>query len=89
MRGRWLIVGAVLIVLAWVVASIAFRFWITDVVNFKSPVGSLAALLVLTGYLFVSAIVFLAGVQLDELLRKTTGGRARGVLELARAAMGR
>jgi membrane protein len=86
-EARWASAGALLVVATWVVASIAFRFWITDVVDFKTPVGSLSALLVLTSYLFVSAIVFLAGVQLDELLRQTTGGRARSVLELARTTL--
>jgi len=88
-QARWASAGAVLIVVSWIVASIAFRFWITDVVDFKTPVGSLSALLVLTAYLFVSAIVFLVGVQLDELLRQTTGGHARSLIEVARAAIER
>jgi membrane protein len=88
-EARWASAGAVLVVASWIVASVAFRFWITDVVNFRSPIGSLSALLVLTSYLFVSAIVFLVGAQLDELLRKTTGGRAHSLLDLARAALGR
>jgi membrane protein len=88
-QARWASAGAVLVVVSWIVASIAFRFWITDVVDFKTPVGSLSALLVLTGYLFVSSIVFLVGVQLDELLRKTTGGRAHSLIDIARAALGR
>jgi membrane protein len=88
-QARWASAGAVLVIVSWIVASIAFRFWITDVVDFKTPVGSLSALLVLTTYLFVSAIVFLVGVQLDELLRKTTGGRARSLIEVARTAIER
>jgi hypothetical protein len=35
-----------------------------------SPIGTLTTPLVLTRYVFVSAAVFLAGAQLDELLRK-------------------
>jgi membrane protein len=88
-QARWASAGAALVIVSWIVASIAFRFWITDVVDFKSPVGTLSALLVLTSYLFVSAIVFLAGVQLDELLRKTTGGRAHNLIDLARTAIER
>jgi membrane protein len=88
-QARWASAGAALVVVSWIVASIAFRFWITDVVDFKSPVGTLSALLVLTSYLFVSAIVFLAGVQVDEVLRKTTGGRAHSLIDLARTAIER
>lgn len=78
---RWASAGSLLVVGSWVVATLAFRAWVQDVADFRSPTGSLAGLLVLTGYLFVSACVFLVGVQLDELLRKETGGRARGLLQ--------
>src|SRR5262245_7648483 len=67
----WASLGAGLIVVAWVVASLLFRLWITYVADFKSPIGTLTTLLVLTSYVFVSTCVFLAGAQLDELLRKT------------------
>lgn len=67
-RTSWATLGAGMIVASWVVASILFRLWVTYVANFKTPAGSLTTLLVLTSYLF-SVVVFLAGVQLDELLR--------------------
>jgi membrane protein len=67
---RWASLGAAVIIVSWVIASVLFRLWITYVADFKSPVGTLTTLLVLTSYLFVSAVVFLAGAQLDELLRK-------------------
>jgi len=69
-RARWASLGAVVVVGSWAVASIAFRLYVTYLADFKSPVGSLTSLLVLTTYLFVSAIVFLVGVQIDEILRK-------------------
>jgi membrane protein len=67
---RWASAGSVLVIASWLVATLVFRLWIRYVADFKTPVGSLAGLLVFTGYLFVSAAVFLVGVQLDELLRK-------------------
>jgi membrane protein len=67
---RWATAGAGVILVSWVVASLLFRLWITYVADFKSPIGTLTTLLVLTSYVFVSATVFLAGAQLDELLRK-------------------
>jgi membrane protein len=81
-RARWASVGAVVVVGTWVVASILFRLYVSEVANFRTPVGSLTGLLVLTGYIYVSAIVFLVGVQLDELLRKSSGGQAKGAAEL-------
>ena len=80
---RWASAGSVLVICSWIVASLVFRY-LVSVANFKSPAGSLTALLMITGYLFVSSTVFLVGVELDETLRKETGGRARGLLDLAR-----
>ena len=67
---RWASLGAVFVVGSWIVASVVFGLYVRYLANFKSPVGSLTSLLVLTTYLFVSATVFLVGVQIDELLRK-------------------
>jgi membrane protein len=69
-EARWASAGSVLVIASWLVATVVFRLFIDYVADFKTPVGSLTGLLVFTGYLFVSAAVFLLGVQLDELLRK-------------------
>jgi membrane protein len=87
-QASWASVGAVLVVASWVVASVLFRLWITYVADFESPVGTLTTLLVLTSYLFVSATVFLVGVQLDELLRKSHPAGI-GILDHLREVLGR
>lgn len=69
-RVRWAGLGAAFVVGSWLVASLLFRVYITYLANFKSPIGTMTSLLVLTTYLFVSSNVFLVGVQVDELLRK-------------------
>jgi membrane protein len=66
---KWATIGGGAIVIGWAVASALFWLWIAYVANFRSPVGTMTTLLVLTSYLFVSAVVFLAGAQFDELLR--------------------
>jgi membrane protein len=70
-RARWASLGAAFVVGSWLLASLLFRLYITYLADFKSPIGTMTSLLVLTTYLFVSSIVFLAGVQVDELLRKS------------------
>ena len=69
-RARWAGLGAAFVVGSWLIASMLFRLYVSYLANFKSPIGTMTSLLVLTTYLFVSSIVFLAGVQIDELLRK-------------------
>jgi membrane protein len=87
-KASWASLGALLVVLSWIIASVVFRLFVTDVADFKTPIGTLTVLLVLTSYLFVSAVVFLVGVQLDELLRKTHPAGIR-LLDHARQALGR
>jgi membrane protein len=83
-EARWASVGSILVIVTWIVASILFRLWITYVANFKSPIGSLTGLLILTTYVFVSSAIFLVGAELDELLRKQAHGRHVTVFELLR-----
>ncbi len=87
-EASWASFGAALVVVSWLVASLLFRLWVTYVADFESPVGTLTTLLVLTSYLFVSSVVFLVGVQLDELLRKSHPAGPR-IVDHARAALRR
>lgn len=70
-RARWATAGGALVIVAWVIASLIFRWYVSSVANFESAAGVLIAVLVLTTYLYVSSIIFLVGVELDELLRKS------------------
>jgi len=69
-RPRWASGGSIAIIAAWIVLTLVFRVWATSVSNFKTATGFLTAFLVLGAYLYLSVAIFLAGVQLDELLRK-------------------
>jgi membrane protein len=66
--------GSALIIGAWIVMSGGFGFYLTEVASYGSVLGSLAALVVLIGYIYASALVFLGGVQIDALVRE--GARA-------------
>jgi membrane protein len=78
----WVSGGSVLVILAWVAASMIFKLLVTDVLNFKTATGSLGVFLVLTGYVYTSSIIFLLGVEVDELLREGATEGERGLLEL-------
>ena len=86
---RWASAGSLLVIAVWVVASLLFKLWIAYVANFKSAVGSLTSLLLLTAYVFVSATIFLVGAELDELLRKETDGRGFALPDLLAAVVRR
>jgi membrane protein len=78
----WVSGGSILVILAWVAASMIFRLLVTHVLNFKTATGGLAVFLVLSGYVYTSSIIFLLGVEVDELLREDATEGQRGMLEM-------
>jgi membrane protein len=78
----WISGGSILVILAWVAASMIFKLLVTEVLNFKTATGGLAVFLTLSGYVYTSSIIFLLGVEVDELLREEAAEGQRGVLEL-------
>jgi membrane protein len=88
-QARWASAGSLLVIVVWIVATLLFRLWVTDVASFKTAIGSLTGLLLLTLYFFVSAAIFLIGAELDELLRKETRGRGVALTDLVAAVVRR
>lgn len=78
----WVSGGSILVLLAWVAATLIFRLLVTTLLNFKTATGNLGVFLVLTGYVYTSAIVFLVGVEVDELLREDAAEGERGLLRM-------
>jgi membrane protein len=72
----WASLGSLLVVGAWLLASVGFGFYVSAVASFKSGVQTLTALLVLTGYLYTSAVIFLVGTQADAFVRDKASERS-------------
>lgn len=89
-QAKWASAGSVLVIASWIVASLLFRLYVESVANFTSATGSLTVFLVLTAYVLTSAMIFVVGAELDELLRRDAEkGESVGVVDLLRAAFGR
>jgi membrane protein len=67
---RWASAGGILVVVAWIVESLIFRWYVTSVANFKTAAGSLLVVIVLSSYLYVGSIILLVAIELDELVRR-------------------
>jgi membrane protein len=65
----WVSFGTGLVLLSWVVTSIAFGLYATYVASYTSVFGHLASVFVLLLYLWLSANAFLVGIQLDACIR--------------------
>jgi len=82
---RWASVGATMIVVVWLILSALYAVYLRDFADYKTASGNLLLLLVVTTYLYLSSIVFLAGAQLDEFLREEAKGKdIVGIHKLAR-----
>ena len=76
---RWVSFGSGLCVIAWVVTSVVYGFYVKDVADYGSIFGSLASVFLLMTYLYLSACAFLIGARVDALVRRDeTGSRSGG-----------
>ena len=73
---RWASAGSALVIAVWLGTSLLFRWYVSSVANFKTAVGNLTVLLVVTAYTFTSAAIFLVGAQLDEIIRGESGAKS-------------
>lgn len=72
-RGRWVSVGSVVAVLIWITASVGFQVYVTNFGSYNETYGSLAAVVVLLFWLFLTAFAILLGAQINAEIEHRTG----------------
>jgi membrane protein len=65
----WVSYGAALVVVAWIVSSVAFGLYLTEVAHYESIFGNLATVFIALEYVYLSSLVFLTGLLVDSLTR--------------------
>jgi membrane protein len=75
----WVSLGATIVIGLWVIVSVIFYFYLTALASYESAFGSLAAVIVVMAYLYISTTVFLFGAQLDAIIRAQATGTLTGV----------
>jgi membrane protein len=81
-RIKWLSVGAVVATVAWVVAAIGFSLYVDNFGSYGKTYGSLAGVVVLLLWLWLSILVVLLGAEINaeaeqQTVRDTTKGPNR------------
>lgn len=76
---RWVTVGAAIAVVLWIGASLGFRFYVATFGSYGESYGSLAAVVVLLLFLFITSFVVLLGAEINaeiehQTARDTTEG---------------
>ncbi len=64
-RGRWLTVGAFVVVVLWVGASAGLSYYLTNFASYNEVYGSIGAVIGLLLWLYVSAYLILLGAALN------------------------
>jgi membrane protein len=72
---RWVNFGGLLVIVGWIAMSLLYGFYISSLADYASIFGSLAVVMVTMSYIYLSAIGFLTGVQLDSLIRRQVDHR--------------
>ena len=61
----WITPGSVLATVLWVVASLAFRFYVTNFASYNETYGAIGGVMVLLLWFYVSGIALLIGAELN------------------------
>lgn len=68
----WLTPGSVLAAVLWLVVTLGFGLYAADISNYGATYGSLAAVIVLLTWMYLSAYVLLLGAELNSELEQQT-----------------
>lgn len=83
---RWLSVGAVVAIVTWVLASVAFAFYVANFSSYNKTYGALAGAIVGLLWLWITNLALLFGAELDSELERgrelTAGLEAERELQL-------
>jgi membrane protein len=65
---RWITPGGLIGVLIWVLASVAFNFYVSNFGSYNKTYGSIGAVIILLLYLYISSLTVLFGATLNATL---------------------
>ena len=81
---RWVSPGAIVAMILWVIASVAFTVYVANFASYDKTYGSLGGVIILLTWLYLSALVVLLGAVINaqsekQTRRDSTDGRPRPV----------
>lgn len=78
-KWRWVSWGSAIAVALWLVASWAFSYYVSNFGSYNDTYGSLAAVVILLMWLFISAYIILLGAEINsEMEHQTTKDSTKG-----------
>ena len=71
-RWKWITPGSVFTAVTWLVLTILFGLWVTNVTDYSATYGSLGATVGLMTWMYLSAYVFVLGAELNSEIEHQT-----------------
>jgi len=71
-RWEWITPGSAFTALVWLLLTAGFGFYVTRLTNYDATYGSIAAIVMLLTWMYLSAYVFLFGAELNSELEHQT-----------------
>jgi membrane protein len=71
---EWVSFGAALVVGGWILISLLFGLYLSQIADYGSVFGNLATVFIVIEYVYLSALVFVTGLLLDSETRKQATG---------------
>jgi membrane protein len=65
-KPRWLVAGAVLAIVLWLIGSVLLSWYLSNFANYTATYGSLGAAIGLMTWMWLSAIIVLVGAELNS-----------------------
>jgi membrane protein len=69
-RFRWILPGALTSTILWMLASTVYRIFLRNFGAYNKTYGSLAAVVILMIWLWISGLVFLLGAEINSLMKR-------------------
>jgi membrane protein len=82
-KWQWLSWGAAIATALWLIGSIAFAFYVSEVGSYDKTYGSLGAVIVLLLWFYMTAYVILIGAELNAETERQAAKRGSALLKPA------
>ena len=75
-RFQWVSRGAVIFVVAWIIATVGFGFYVSNFGSYNATYGSLGAVVILMTWMYFSALLLIVGAEINVVIAKARAEEA-------------
>ena len=69
---RWISPGSVVAIPVWIIASLAFSFYVNNFGSYNKTYGSIGAVIVLLLWLFITGFIIIVGAEINAVIEHSS-----------------